>query len=138
MDGDGRSAAPSRAAGARDLVEKARNLMTVERVFGEPVQRGAITLVPVASVRGGGGGGGGGGTNVKGEEGTGEGLGFAAAARPVGAYVMTDGEVRWRPALDVSRLVLAGCLVAVTAILAGLLTERSRARASVKIARRAS
>ena len=50
-----------------------------------------------------GGGGGGGGHDDRGQEG--EGGGFGLIARPAGAYVIKQGRVVWRPAVDVNRLL---------------------------------
>ena len=79
-----------------ELLEGARDAITARRVYGEPVEREGVTLVPAAAVRGGGGGGGD-------AEGNGGG-GFGLAGRPVGAWVIHDGEVIWRPAVDLTRL----------------------------------
>jgi uncharacterized spore protein YtfJ len=38
------------------LLKQAREVATVRRVFGEPIERDGVTVVPVAAVRGGGGG----------------------------------------------------------------------------------
>jgi uncharacterized spore protein YtfJ len=91
-----------------ELLEGARDAITARRVYGEPVEREGVTLVPAAAVRGGGGGGGD-------AEGNGGG-GFGLAGRPVGAWVIRDGEVTWRPAVDLTRLAAiaaAALLVAV-------------------------
>lgn len=37
--------------------------------------------------------------------------GFASHARPLGVYVVRDGEVTWRPALDLNRVILGGQVV---------------------------
>jgi hypothetical protein len=58
-----------------------------------------------------GGVGGGGGADEHGQHG--EGGGFGLVARPVGAYVIKDGEVSWRPAFDLNRAI--GLAAAVTA-----------------------
>ena len=45
------------------------------------------------------------------------GAGFGMNARPVGVYVIKDGTVRWRPAVDtnlVSRVALLGLAIAGT------------------------
>jgi uncharacterized spore protein YtfJ len=76
----------------------ARDAVTVKRVYGEPVERDGVTVIPAAAVRGGAGGGGD-------NEGNGGG-GFGLAARPIGAYVIRGGDVSWRPAVDVNRLLL--------------------------------
>jgi uncharacterized spore protein YtfJ len=89
-----------------DLWKGARDAITVKRVYGDPVQSDGVTVVPAAAVRGGAGGGGEGGP-----EGGGGG-GFGIVARPVGAYVIREGSVRWRPAVDLNRvLLLAAALV---------------------------
>jgi len=83
------------------LVASARDALTVSRVFGQPYERDGVTVIPAASVRGGAGGGA--GRRETGEEG--DGVGFGVLARPAGAYVIKDGEVRWLPAVDVQRIV---------------------------------
>ena len=75
-----------------------RDALTVKRVYGDPVERDGVTVIPAAAVRGGAGGGGD-------NEGNGGG-GFGLAARPIGAYVIQNGKVRWRPAVDVNRVLL--------------------------------
>jgi uncharacterized spore protein YtfJ len=85
------------------LLRRARGAISVRRVFGEPVEHNGVVLVPAASVRGGGGGGS--------DERDNGGGGFGIVARPVGAYVIRDGDVRWRPAVDVNRAVLGAQLL---------------------------
>jgi hypothetical protein len=43
-------------------------------------------------------------------------MGLGLYARPAGAFVVRDGEVSWRPAIDVTQIVVTGigALVAVT------------------------
>jgi uncharacterized spore protein YtfJ len=77
-----------------------RDAIAVKRVYGDPIERDGVTVIPAAAVRGGAGGGGEGGDNGGG------GGGFGIVARPIGAYVIRDGTVTWRPALDVNRLLL--------------------------------
>jgi uncharacterized spore protein YtfJ len=88
-----------------DMWRGARDAMTVKRVYGDPVQSDGVTLVPAAAVRGGAGGGGEGGP-----EGGGGG-GFGIVARPIGAYVIRDGNVSWRPAVDLNRVLLLAAAV---------------------------
>ena len=85
----------------QELVATTRDGLTVGRVFGEPSQHDGVTVIPAAVLRGGVGGGG--GKDENGQEG--EGGGFGLTARPVGAYVIKDGTVTWRPAVDVNRLI---------------------------------
>jgi uncharacterized spore protein YtfJ len=112
-----------------ELVATARDTLTVQRVYGEPYEKDGVTFIPAARVSGGGGGGG--GTDDGGVGG--EGGGFGLSARPAGAYVISQGEVRWRPAIDVNRIAVA--LSAVTVVL--LLTRLRRAGQKSKERRRA-
>ena len=82
-----------------DLLKGVRDALTARTVYGEPVERDGVTVIPAAVVRGGGGGGGDG-------EGNGGG-GFGLHGRPVGAYVLKDGQVTWKPAVDPGRVLLA-------------------------------
>lgn len=94
----------------QQLLSKVTDAFAVGRVFGEPVEHGDILMVPVARVRGVAGGGGGTSAN---EEETGSGGGAGLDARPVGVFVVTHGSVSWKPAVDVTRIVIGGQLVAV-------------------------
>jgi uncharacterized spore protein YtfJ len=100
-------------AGARDAI-------TVRRVYGEPFERNGVTVIPAAAI--GGGAGGGGGEDDEGQRGGGS--GFGLGARPVGAYVIDEGDVRWEPAIDVTRLALRGQVLAALVLL--LLLVRAR------------
>jgi uncharacterized spore protein YtfJ len=91
-----------------DLFTKARNSVEAKMVFAEPIERNGLTVIPAARVAAGGGGGN--GRDRHGQEGEGGGLGLTA--RPVGAYVIEDGKLRWEPAVDVNRLAtIAGAIV---------------------------
>jgi len=101
----------------------ARDAITVRRVYGDPIERDGTLIIPAAAVRGGGGGGGGTGNGPDGS-GDGQGLGFGMDARPVGAFVVRDGDVRWEPAIDRNRQIAIAGVVATV----GLLTLRSLLR----------
>src|SRR5205809_4370658 len=105
---------------ALDAVNQAKDVITVRRVYGEPIQEDGITIIPAASVMGGGGGGGD-------TEGNGGG-GFGVRARPAGAWIIKNGDAQWRPAVDVTRIALMGQIVAIVA----LLTLRSIVKSLVK------
>ncbi len=91
-----------------DLFTKARNSVEAKMVFAEPIERNGLTVIPAARVAAGGGGGN--GRDRHGQEG--EGGGHGPTARPVGAYVIEDGKLRWEPAVDVNRLAtIAGAIV---------------------------
>ncbi|MFC7108311.1 spore germination protein GerW family protein [Nonomuraea rubra] len=100
-----------------ELVEQSKDAATVKRVFGEPIQHGDVVVIPVAKVAQGGGGGQGQGKSEKGEEGGGSGGGFGFGASPAGVFVLKDGDVLWRPAVDVNRIVIGGQFVAVVLLL---------------------
>jgi uncharacterized spore protein YtfJ len=91
-----------------ELFTKARNSVEARMVYAEPIERNGLTVIPAARVAAGGGGGN--GRDQHGQEGEGAGLGLSA--RPVGAYVIEDGKLRWEPAVDVNRLAaVAGAIV---------------------------
>jgi len=104
-------------ANAMARLDAVKDVMTVQRVFGEPTQVDGVTVLPVAVVRGGGGGGGGGGAMPdQNEQGEGAGIGFGVNTRPVGVFAVKDGAVTWQPAVDVTRIVLGSQLVALAAL----------------------
>jgi uncharacterized spore protein YtfJ len=109
----------------RETIEQAKDAMTVKRVFGDPVEKDDITLIPAARVRGGAGGGRG---EAPGGQGSGGGSGFAVNARPAGAYVIDGDQVRWQPAMDVNRIILGGQLIAAAALLVAFAVIRGRTR----------
>jgi uncharacterized spore protein YtfJ len=96
---DAEAAASSRLdALAERLAERVGGVANAGAVFGDPVERGGVTVIPVAKVRWGAGGGG--GTGVKSRQGgedTGEGGGGGAGvmASPVGYIEIRDGEARF-------------------------------------------
>lgn len=110
---------------AQDVIAQARDTLTVKRVFGEPYEQDGVTVIPAARVQGGAGGGS--GEDPQGQ-GKGSGSGFGMTAHPVGAFVIRDGELSWRPAVDVTRIVLGGQLVAVAALLTVRAIIRARAK----------
>jgi len=116
----------------QEMLTGARDAITVGRVYGEPYEKNGVTILPAASVRGGGGGGS--GESPQGE-GKGTGGGFGVTARPVGAYVIRGDEVRWEPAVDVTRMALMGQAVAVIALLVIRSIVKSRAKTKARIAK---
>ena len=81
-----------------ELLSGARDAISVRRVFGDPIEQDGVVVIPAAAVGGGGGGGGDSEDNGGG--------GFGLRARPVGAYVIKDGDVTWKPALDPFRVTV--------------------------------
>jgi uncharacterized spore protein YtfJ len=88
-----------------ELLKGARDAIAAKRVYAEPVEGDGVTVIPAAVVLGGGGGGGDSENNG--------GRGFGVVGRPVGAYVIREGDVRWQPAADPARgwQILTGLLV---------------------------
>jgi uncharacterized spore protein YtfJ len=136
------------ASGIIDAIRHTIEGVSVRSVFGEPVQQGDTTVIPVARIsgRGGGGGGSGGGSagggpgggpgagqpgqggGGPGGSGDGSGGGLALRARPAGVFALRDGQVRWRPAVDVNMIIAGGQLVMVAAVLAAKAIAVSRRR----------
>ena len=90
------------------ILAQAQDALWARRVFGDPIQADGVTMVPVAAVAGGGGGG----THDK--DG---GAGFGVRAVTAGVFVIHNGEVKWRPAVNVNRAILGGQMVGATALL---------------------
>jgi uncharacterized spore protein YtfJ len=110
----------------QEVLAQARDSMTVKRVFGEPYEKDGVTVIPAARVQGGAGAGG--GEDPQGQ-GKGSGSGFGVTARPVGAYVLREGELSLRPAVDVNRIILGGQAVVIVALLTIRAIIKARAKA---------
>lgn len=132
---EGRPDRIARRAGS--AVRIAGDVLHVRRVFGDPVVRDDVTLVPVARVVGGSGSGWGSGelgagtqtAHTTGEgSGSGGGGGFGVRVTPVGVYVVRGAEVEWRPAFDLARAVLRGQAVLAVVALAIAWAARRRRR----------
>jgi uncharacterized spore protein YtfJ len=102
-----------------------RDAMTVRTAIGEPVIQDGVVVLPAAKIRGGAGGG-------VGPEDTdsGAGGGFGMTTTPVGAFIIRDGNVTWRPAIDINKIVMGGQIVAIVALLTirSIVKARSRHR----------
>ncbi len=88
----------------------------VSTIFGDPVDREGITVIPVARTRFGFGGGGGAGSRG-GEEGSGGGGGGGALVSPVGYIEVRDGTAHFKrisSPVDLLPLVVAASLAALT------------------------
>ena len=92
-----------------EIVTRVGDQLGIRRVFGEPVERDGLVVIPVAVAIGGGGGG-----NAPDEQGSG--AGFGGMVRGIGVYAISNGQVRFVPAVDTTALgamlVLAIGLVA--------------------------
>jgi uncharacterized spore protein YtfJ len=121
----------------QELMAQVQDGASVKRVFGEPYEKDGVTVVPVAKIGGGGGGGGGEG---EGEGGKGKGKGWGGGggfgAQAVGAFVIKDGNVHWRPAVDVTAIILRAQAVLIAALLTLRAIEKARARSGAARRRR--
>jgi uncharacterized spore protein YtfJ len=108
-----------------EILSTAKDTITVKRVYAEPYEKDGLTVIPAAVV--GGGAGGGSGQDDKGQEGGGG--GFGMNARPAGAFVIKDGHVDWRPAIDPNRIVTMVGLVVIAYLLSRPRLARARGRA---------
>ena len=138
---------------AREILAQARDAMNARRVFGEPIDRDGVTIVPVMRLLGGAGGGRGeenaslggaagaadtsaaGGDDAPSEPAAGLqgaaasfGVGFGVKASPAGVYVIKGDDVRWLPAVEPERLAF----IAGTIVVIALLIVRSIARTALK------
>jgi uncharacterized spore protein YtfJ len=114
-----------------ERIQEAEDAISVRRVFGEPYEKEGVTVIPAARVTGGAGGGRG---EAPDGEGSGTGTGLGLSAKPVGVFVIADGGVTWRPAVDVNRVILGGQLVAIAALLMIRGIAKARWRSTVKAA----
>ena len=107
----------------QSMAEKFATSASVKQVFGEPIERGGKTIVPVARVQYRLGGGYGGGEQTGSEvnrplAGGGGGGGGVVKAKPVGALEITDAGTRFVRFVDPVDIVKAcvGGLVAIMVI----------------------
>jgi uncharacterized spore protein YtfJ len=130
-----------------ELLSRLGESITVGRAFGPAYEKDGCLVIPVAWVAGGGGGGSGvhpktpdpagpqaalppatgsqpTGSDAAAKRPEGSGGGFGVVAWPLGVYVVRDGNVRWVPAIDVTRLILLSA-----AAIRLLVRGRSRRRA---------
>jgi uncharacterized spore protein YtfJ len=89
--------------------------VTVATVFGEPVEREGITVIPVARTRFGFGGGGGGGAHGE-DHGSGGGGGGGAMVSPAGYIEIRNGAAEYRRIATPADLLALGIAAALAAI----------------------
>jgi uncharacterized spore protein YtfJ len=100
------------------LVSRVGGQARVQAVFGDPVERNGVTVIPVARVRWGVGGGGG-----AAPEGSGSVGGGGAAADPIGYIEITSGGASFRPIAQTF-----SAATAIGAAIAGAILLRALAR----------
>lgn len=91
-----------------NVFDRLRTLVSTTTVFGDPVERNGVTVIPASTVFAGGGGGG--GTGGSGDSGEGGGIGLVA--RPTGAYVIHDDRVTWKPAISPAAILVIAFVAA--------------------------
>ena len=92
------------------LADRIGDRFTATTVFGAPVERDGVTVIPVAAVRFGLGGGG--GEDPRTEQG-GDGAGAGGTATPAGYIEITEHGTRFVPVVHPARMVALGCATAV-------------------------
>ena len=106
-----------------DVLTQARDSITVQRVFGEPIDHGHVTVVPVARV---------GRWRWRGQRRRARRRARASATawvpRLPGSTCIDDDHVKWQPAVDVNRVILGGQIVAIVLLLTIRALARMRAR----------
>ena len=97
---------------AEKLAERLGGSAKAGAVFGEPVERDGVTVIPVAKIKYGFGAGGGAGTDDDGDSaGFGSGGGGGVGATPVGYIEIREGHAQFIPIRDPADfwpLVVAG------------------------------
>jgi len=102
-------------------------------VFGDPIERGGVTVIPVAKARWGFGGGGGRplahpgerpGERPAGPEGEGSGGGGGVAVVPVGFIEVRDDGARFRRIVDEGAIVALAALALVAAAIGWRIVAR--------------
>jgi uncharacterized spore protein YtfJ len=111
-----------------EMLTGVRDAMTVKRVYGDPIERDGVLVIPAAKVTGGGGGG-------ADKENNGGG-GFGVSAKPAGAWIIRDGDVTWEPAIDATRIATTAMVVAIVFLWTVRSIAKANARAREKAARR--
>ena len=114
-------------ATASEILGRIGDSMHAGRSYGPPIEHDGCLVIPVAYVFGGGGGGGAADIADRAElAGGGSGGGFGYVSWPVGVYVIRNGDVSWRPVIDIGGLALVGGRVLRT--MASLRRHRRAAR----------
>ena len=99
----------------RDVIGALGDAISVRRVYGDPIERDGVTVVPAATVLGGGGGGVDASTAEVADP-QGGGIGYGLISWPAGAWEVTAEGARWRPAYEPVLLAGIAMIVITTAI----------------------
>ena len=112
------------------VMKEAHEMLGAGKVFGEPVERNGVTVIPLAKISGGAGGG-----DDETSEGGG-GAGFGVHARPAGALVIdAEGSVSWEVPFDRNKVIMGAQAMVIAVVFAvGLVIRaviKARARAVI-------
>lgn len=99
-----------------ELTKDVRDALSVRQVFGEPVERDGVTVIPAATVIGGGGGGAQLAKDGEAEPQTGAGAGWGGLMWPAGAFEIREGRASWRPAIDLTRVLVMALVLAIAVV----------------------
>jgi uncharacterized spore protein YtfJ len=113
----------------KELLERFDENVAVGRAFGPSYEKDGSTVIPVAMVAGGGGTG----TGSKSDGEKGEGGGFGGIVRPIGVYVVREGDVKFVPSVNASRIAASAIAVTGFVLTRALRRKRGTPRAKVKI-----
>jgi uncharacterized spore protein YtfJ len=102
---------------AQETIESVARAARPDIVFGQPIEREGITIIPCAEIVMGMGMGGGAGSGPNAEQagtagGEGIGAGGGMQGRPVAAIVIAQGNVRVEPIVDATKVALAALTTA--------------------------
>jgi uncharacterized spore protein YtfJ len=102
----------------KEFMKRATESAYVMRAFGPPYEQNGTLVIPVALIAGGGGAGANDVTGLGADppdhpkrapwKNQGSGAGFGGVVYPLGVYVLKDGNVRWLPSYDLTRVLVAG------------------------------
>jgi hypothetical protein len=101
-----------------DVFARFANTFAAKQVYSEPYKIDGITVITAAVI------GGGAGMRKADSEQEGRG-GMGGSARPAGAFIIQNGAVTWKPALDLQRVLTVGLTVGALAMGLLMLSRRS-------------
>jgi len=100
MSGQDEALRPKERSFVEGLAYQLGMTANARHIYGEPVERDGVTVIPVAQAAYGFGGGSGKGKKENGEAGEGSGGGGGAMLMPVGYIEIKNGQTRFRPTRD--------------------------------------
>ena len=100
MSGQDEALRPKESSFVEGLAYQLGITANARNIYGEPVERDGVTVIPVAQAAYGFGGGSGSGKKESGEAGEGSGGGGGVMLMPVGYIEIKNGQTRFRPTRD--------------------------------------